>query len=159
MEKHDLEDLLTHSSFFNRLRKQDITLIAGCGQTCVFQKGELMAHEGDPADVFYMIRKGKASIESHVPGRGAANLQTVGSGEVLGWSWLYPPYAWMFDVRALELTKAISFDAKCLRGKFEHNHSLGFRMMQAFTSLLVSRLRACRLQALDIYQMPQRNQS
>jgi hypothetical protein len=55
------------------------------------------------------------------PNGGAMTVLTVGAGEVLGWSWLVPPYRWNFDARALEPTRAIALDGKCLRTKAEQD--------------------------------------
>jgi len=78
--------------------------------------------------------------------------QTVGGGDVLGWSWLLPPYYWHFGARAEDLTMAIAFDGKCLRGKCEKNHHLGCELLKRFSHIIASRLDATSLQLLDIYR-------
>jgi hypothetical protein len=85
------------------------------------------------------------------PGRGSITFQTVGVGEIVGVSWLVPPYRWTYDARALELTRAIAMDAGCLRGKCEQDHDLGYEVMKRFVPVLVERLQATRLQILDVY--------
>lgn len=66
-------------------------------------------------------------------------------------SWLVPPYRWTYDAKALELTRALAIEAKCLRGKCEADHDLGYEMMERFMPVLVERLHAARLQMLDVY--------
>jgi len=78
-------------------------------------------------------------------------IQTVGENEIVGASWLVSPYRWGFDAKALELTRAISLDAACLRGKCEEDHDLGYEMMKRFMPILIQRLQATRLQILDVY--------
>ena len=73
------------------------------------------------------------------------------AGEVFGWSWLFPPYRWHFDVQALDLTRALVFDGQCLRAKCEADHDLGYALMQRFAQVIVQRLQATRLQLLDLY--------
>jgi CRP/FNR family cyclic AMP-dependent transcriptional regulator len=85
------------------------------------------------------------------PGRGAVTFQTVPEGEVVGVSWLIPPYRWTYDAKALELIRAIAIDGACLRGKCEADHDLGYEMMKRFMPVLIQRLHATRLQILDIY--------
>lgn len=75
----------------------------------------------------------------------------MGVGDFVGASWLIPPYRWAFDARAVELTRATSIDAACLRGKCEADHDLGYEMMKRFLPPLVKRLHATRLQLLDVY--------
>ena len=78
-------------------------------------------------------------------------IQTIDEGDVLGWSWLFPPYVWHFDVKAVELTRAIAMDGECLRNKCEEDHELGYEIMKRFSHVMVNRLSATRLQLLDIY--------
>ena len=91
------------------------------------------------------------ALEIKAPGRGAITFQTLGEGEVVGVSWLIPPYRWSYDAKALELIRAIAMDAACLRGKCEADHDLGYEMMKRFMPVLIQRLQATRLQILDVY--------
>ena len=154
MKYLEIKDLLRQCNVFATLCEEDLDLMAKCGVNAVFREGQLLAQEGHPADLFYLIRNGKVAIETHVPHRGTVTLQSLGTGEVVGWSWLFPPYLWMFDVRALEDTRVISLDGKCLREKCEANHSLGFRLMKTFMGTLVARVHDARLQVLDVYHSP-----
>jgi hypothetical protein len=85
------------------------------------------------------------------PERGRLVFQTLGEHEIVGISWLIPPYRWTFDARALELTRAIEVDARCLRQKCDDDHDLGYEMMKRFVPILVERLHAARMQILDLY--------
>ena len=110
-----------------------------------------MFHEGGAADEFFLVRHGKIALEIDAPGRAPIVFETVGVGDFVGASWLIPPYRWAFDARAVELTRATSIDAACLRGKCEADHDLGYEMMKRFLPPLVKRLHATRLQLLDVY--------
>jgi CRP/FNR family transcriptional regulator, cyclic AMP receptor protein len=90
-------------------------------------------------------------LETFVPGRGAVTIQTVDEGEIVGWSWVFEPYRWHFDARALDLVRAVQFDAACLRGKCNQDHSFGFDLLCRFAPVMVERLEATRLQLLDVY--------
>ena len=93
-------------------------------------------------------------VETFIPQKGPLGIRTRESGEVLGWSWLIPPYHWHFDVRAVELTRAIALDAKCLRGKCEEDLKLGYELLKRFAHVMEERLQATRLQLLDVYGAP-----
>lgn len=86
-----------------------------------------------------------------MPGRGAVTFQTLNPGDVVGVSWLVAPYHWSYDAHAVELVRAISLDAKCLRGKCDKDHDLGYELMTRFVPMLAQRLHATRLQVLDVY--------
>jgi CRP/FNR family cyclic AMP-dependent transcriptional regulator len=147
----NLERILSEHPFLEGFSKEHIKLLVGCASNVVFQVGEYIFREGDQADSFYFIRHGKTVIETYVPHKGAISIQTRETGEVMGWSWLIPPYLWHFDARAVELTRAIRMDGKCLREKCETDHDLGYAIMKRFSLLIAQRLEATRLQLMDIY--------
>jgi CRP-like cAMP-binding protein len=147
----DIEALVAEHSFFKDFAPEYRTFIAGCGKNVHFDAGQLLARSGDPANQFFAIRHGRVSIEIHSAERGPLMLQTVEAGEVVGWSWLFPPYRWTFDVRALDEVRAISFDGECLRGKCERDPAMGYDFMKRFARVFLERLEATRLQLLDLY--------
>src|SRR5262245_43450434 len=126
-------------------------LIAGCGKNVRFEAGELLSKAEHPANEFFAIRHGRVSVELHSNERGPLILQTLEAGDVVGWSWLFPPYHWKFDVRALEQVRAINFDGECLRGKCERDPVMGYDFMKRFARVFMERLEATRLQLLDLY--------
>jgi len=145
-----IEEVLTAHSFFKGLGPNDIELIAGCASNVQFRPGEFIFREGGDANAFYVIRHGKVTVETFVPGRGPITLQTIVPGDVIGWSWLFPPYKWNFDARALDTTRATSFDGKCLRKKCDEDHDLGYLLMERFAHIIMDRLQATRMQLLDL---------
>lgn len=146
-----LEGIVSEHPFFKGLEERQIQLIVGCAKNVRFDEGEVVFHEGDPADQFYFIREGLVAVELMIPQRGFTTLQTVGEGDVLGWSWLLAPYRWRFGARTLQPTRALAFDGKCLRGKCEEDHDLGYELLKRFTNVVTERLEATRLQLLDLY--------
>lgn len=146
-----LESVLREHPFFRDLDPEYLRIIVGCASNVHFRPGEVIFQEGQEANHFYLIRRGKIAIEVFVPGRGTLTLQTFAAGDVLGWSWLFPPYRWYFDARAVEETFAFSLDGKCLRGKCEKNHDLGYDLMKRFSLIIAERLQVTRLQILDVY--------
>ena len=126
----------------------------GCATNVRFALGSFLFHTGEEANQFFLIREGAVALEATAPGKPLLVVQTLGAGEILGWSWLVPPYHWMFDARALEPTRAIALDGKCLRGKCEADHDLGYDLLKRTAHILWERLEAARLQLLDAYAPP-----
>jgi CRP/FNR family transcriptional regulator, cyclic AMP receptor protein len=146
-----LEPLLAAHPFFANLEPRFLQVVAGCAANGRFPAGTFLGREGEPANQFYLLRHGKVALQIHLPDRGALTIETLEAGEVLGWSWLFPPYRWHFDAQALELTRALVFDGQCLRAKCEADHDLGYDLMQRFAHVMLQRLQATRLQLLDLY--------
>ena len=146
-----LDVLIAESPLFTGLSEEQLELISGCGQNVTFDAGERLFREGDPADTFFLIRHGIVALDTYVPNRGALTVDTVGPGEMTGWSWLVPPYRWHFTGRAVEEVRAVQFDGACLRGKCDADPVLGYALLNRFAKVLVDRLQATRFQLMDVY--------
>lgn len=151
MEKESLAGILAVQPFLQGLEPRYVDLIVGCASNVRFDPGEFVFRAGDEANHFYVVRSGHVSVEVIAPQRGAITIETVGDGELLGWSWLIPPFQWHFDARALNLTRAIALDARCLRGKCDADPALGYELLKRFSQVMEQRLEATRLQLLDLY--------
>jgi CRP/FNR family transcriptional regulator, cyclic AMP receptor protein len=145
-----LEHVLRGHGFFAGMDPEYLALIAGCARNVVFADGAFLFREGDPAETFYLVREGAVALEIAAPGR-VATVQTLGAGELVGFSWLMGPHRWHFDGRAVGRVHAIEMDGACLRGKCDADPRLGFDLMQRFALLASRRLQATRLQILDVY--------
>lgn len=145
-----IDDLISEHAFFVDMPTEYIQTISSCGRNVHFKGGEYIAREGDSADVFYVIRSGHASIEIRTP-KEARIIQTLRSGDIAGWNWIFPPYKWAFDLRAIEGLSAITLDGKCLREKCELDTDLGYLLMKKFAIIITERLHATRMQLIDVY--------
>jgi len=146
-----LEPSIHELPFFSDLADPHLKLLMSCAENVHFPAQHYIFREGDPANKFYVIRDGLVSVELYIPGRGVAIVQTVGQGEVVGWSWVSPPYRWHFEARTLLETSALVFDANWLRSKWKEDHDFGYEMMKRFADVIATRLDATRLQLLDMY--------
>jgi len=147
----DISALLAAHPVFAGMDKDRLDFIAGCGWNVQFRQGESIFRFGERADRFFMLRSGAVSIEIRPPTGPTHRIETVAAGEVLGWSWLYPPYTWQFDARAVGDVRATAFDGTCLREKCDRDPSLGYELMKRFATVVASRLQSTRLQLLDLY--------
>lgn len=149
--RRTLEPSLTEHPFLKELEPRYLKSLVGCAKNVRFEPGQFVFRDDESANQFYLIRSGQIAIEISLPARGSVIIQTVGEGDVLGWSWLLPPYRWRFDARAVALTHAIALDGKCLRGKFERDQPLGYQLLKRFAPIIAQRVEATRLQVLDVY--------
>jgi CRP/FNR family cyclic AMP-dependent transcriptional regulator len=150
----DLQRIVKEHPFFAGLDETFCALVCGCAKNVRFEAGQYLFREGETAEWFYLLRQGRVALQLAAPGRRALTFQTVGEGEIVGVSWLVPPYRWTNDAMAIELTRAIAMDATCLRRKCDSDHDLGYEMMMRFMPVLIQRLQAARLQILDVYGVP-----
>lgn len=146
-----LEPVLANHAFFRDLPPEYLPILLGCASNAVFEAGVYIFREGGAADNFYLIREGKVALEAAAAGQNPLTVQTLSGGEVLGWSWLVPPFRWCFDARAVETTRVAALDGKCLRRKCEDEPRLGYELLKRFAGVIVARLQASRMQALDVY--------
>ena len=117
-----------------------------------FKQGEVVFREGEPANRFYLIIRGKIALESAGHGESPPLVQFIGEGDVLGWSWLFPPYYWHFGARAAEPTDAIFFYGTRLRIQCEEEPAFGYELMKRVAAIVVKRLQITRVQLLQLEQ-------
>jgi CRP/FNR family transcriptional regulator, cyclic AMP receptor protein len=146
-----LDELVAQSPVFDGLDREQLELIAGCGRIVPFDSGARLFREGDAANTFFVVRRGRVALTTHVPARGEITIETLDAGEVVGWSWLFEPYRWHFDARAVEDVGTIAFDGDCLRGKCDTDPALGYELMRRFAQVMIGRLQATRTRLLDLY--------
>lgn len=146
-----LERVIGEHPFFSGLDLQYTNLLVGCAANVRFDAGVYIFNEGEEANEFFLIRHGRVALEIFAPQRQATVVETLGEGEILGWSWLLPPHQWRFHARAVDQTRAIALDGRCLRTKCEQNHDLGYELLKRFAKIIERRLEATRLQLLDVY--------
>jgi CRP-like cAMP-binding protein len=147
--ERDLDEVISGHPFLQGLNPHQVRIMRDCAMFIRFKAGELIFREGDPANRFYLITAGKVSVESHIRDSGNLTIQTLGENDVLGWSWLFPPYYWHFGARAIEDTEAVFFYGTPLREECESDHDLGFALMKRLAEVMLNRLQATRRRLLE----------
>jgi CRP-like cAMP-binding protein len=157
---HDNENLwqaeavvvrLTEHPFLQGLNRGQLLLLADCALTTRFKAGEIIFRQGEKADRFYLIEQGKVVLESDTGGGESVVIDTIGAGDLLGWSWMMPPYVWHFTARAIEPTEAINFAGDILHEYCNRDHSLGFELHKRMSAVMMKRLQAARKKMLAIH--------
>lgn len=148
----DVVDELTRHPFFAGFERKHLEKLAETVEgIAVWDSDAVIFRAGGEAGLCYLMKQGEVALEVHSPGAGSRIIQTVARGEVLGWSWLFPPYRWAFDARVMTPSQAIVLDGQALRDCIAADHDLGYEVMTRFAGLIVERLQATRLQLLDLY--------
>jgi CRP-like cAMP-binding protein len=147
----NLERLLREHHFLEGLSPEQIQFLVGCAKNVRFHAGQWMFREGETADELFLLRQGTVGLEVHVPGKGAVVMETLGPGDIVGFSWLFPPHRTHLDGRARDEVVALSFDGECLRRKMEEDPVLGYGLTKRLLQQVYKRLERVRMQRLDIY--------
>ncbi len=150
MEKKSLKSVLANHAVLKGLPAPYLELLTGCAKNTRTEAGEFLFKAGENADRFYLIRPGRVAVELHAKPHKPVIIQTLEPGEMLGWSWLIPPYRWHLSARAEGPVVALSFDGKCLRGKFAKDAKLGYELYRRFALIMSRRLEETFLQMLGI---------
>jgi CRP-like cAMP-binding protein len=151
MMVEDIAELVASHPVLADLPGDIASLVTGCARNVAVASGERLLVEGEPAGTLYLLRRGRVSLEVRGPGQGALVIDVLGPGAALGWSWLFPPYVWRFDARAIEPVGAIAVDAECFRAKLESDPTFGYALIKRFASIMLDRLQATRIRLLDLY--------
>jgi len=138
-------------AFLIGIGQEHIRLLADCAMRSHFQAGDVIFQEGEAANRFYLIEHGKVALESSTLGE-PVQIEEIRDGDLLGWSWLFPPYAWHFTARALAETDAIFFYGTILREYCEKDHSLGFELFKRMSVVMLRRLQTARQKLISARQ-------
>lgn len=150
----EIERRLATIPFFEGLTVGQLHALADCGGQVSFPVGTMILRERQPAEQFYVILEGRVALEVYSPNLGAIVVESLDAGEVLGWSWMIPPYRWQFDAHAVGEVRVLRFDAACLRAAFDEDPALGYALLQRLAKVMGRRLRNTRLQLLDLFGRP-----
>ncbi|MFD8983720.1 Crp/Fnr family transcriptional regulator [Streptomyces sp. NPDC059564] len=116
-----------------------------------FREGARLFDEGGRADSFWIVRSGTVTLETPVPGRRAAPVESLGPGELVGWSWLFPPYVWQLSAEAMTLVRAYEFDGPTVRMLMDADPAFGSAVGHWVGRVLAVRLQQTRTRLIDLY--------
>lgn len=139
------EDWRSHP-FVRGMEPAALAILATCAMPTSFKAAQLIFREGEIANRFYLLLQGRVQLEAEATERPAVPVDRLGAGDVLGWSWLFPPYMWNFTARTIEPVRAIFFYGTWLRERSETDPVLGYALMQRTAGVLMQRLQATRQQ-------------
>jgi CRP/FNR family transcriptional regulator, cyclic AMP receptor protein len=117
--------------------------------------GQRLFEEGSRADRFWIIDAGRVTLDASVPGRGRVTIETLGRNDVVGLSWLHPPYQWRFGAIATQPTQAFAFDARAVGKACDADPVLGYELSRRFSAVVVRRLQATRARLIDAWAQPE----
>jgi CRP/FNR family transcriptional regulator, cyclic AMP receptor protein len=136
--------------FVQGMKPEHLKKLMASSMSKHFDPGEIIFREGEPANRFYLICQGKIGLESRSDGESSPLVQWLGEGDVLGWSWLFPPYYWQFGARAVEPTNAIFFYGTRLRAQCDEDPAFGYELMKRVAAVVIQRMQMSRMQLLQL---------
>ncbi len=139
-----MQDLLAEHPFLDGIPDEWLEPLSLQARRSARHAGGRLFHADRPARHFWLIISGQVDIDTTAPDGGDAVVDTLGAGEVVGWSWLFPPYTWHFGAIAVAPTQAIEFDAQGVRRLCDREPALGYELSRRFMVVLLRRLQATR---------------
>ena len=133
---------------FSELHLVDISFLETVVSSQTISGGEYLFKKGDDAQAFYLIQEGTVALQLSQEGKEPISLMTLNTGELIGWSWLIPPYQWNFDALAINPCELLVFDAASVRRRMDWDNGFGYRAMTSLALTMHDRLTATRLQLL-----------
>jgi CRP/FNR family cyclic AMP-dependent transcriptional regulator len=153
--RSELEAAIVANPFLIGVSAHHVRLLADCAMRSKFTAGQVIFHKGETANRFYLIERGRVALESSTGGE-AVRIDEVVAGDLLGWSWIFPPYAWHFDARAIEPTTAIFLYGTILREYCENDPALGYELFKRMSEVMMRRLQGARVKLRDAMKNPSR---
>jgi CRP-like cAMP-binding protein len=145
-----LNEAIMKHAFFNGMKPEHLAVLTEGAKATSFKAGDVLFREGEPANQFYLIESGKIALETLESANGTMLVQTLGAGDVLGWSWLFAPFVWHFQARAIEPANVIVLSGAHLLVTAERNRDFGYELMKRVAQVVIRRLQATRKQLLAL---------
>ena len=154
MNRRSTADFLSLHPFFSGLDDQYIEFLAQSAVSKQIDEGGILFKQSTPADKFYLLRSGQVSVQVPALVGPVLEIQRIGENQVLGWSWLIPPYRWNFQARVVEDASFLEFDGRAILAHCEEDPRFGFEMLKRFAALMSERLEAARQKMMDEWNPP-----
>ncbi|MGZ4973974.1 MAG: Crp/Fnr family transcriptional regulator [Limisphaerales bacterium] len=148
MNNAALKSMVSAHPFVQGMRPEHLKVLLDCARAVKFEPDHVIFKEGEPANEFFLIEQGKIALEAHEPADGTALVQMLGADDVLGWSWLFPPYVWHLRAHVIEPTTALELNGARLLIHAEQDHDFGFELMKRVAKIVINRLQATRRELL-----------
>ena len=149
-----IENYLSAHSFFSGLEDGFMKFLSNSAQELQIKEGNVLFQQGKPADKFYLLRRGHVSVQVPALVGPTLELQVLGEDQILGWSWLIPPYRWNFQARALEDSELLEFDGRAILARCEEDPKFGYELFKRFAALMSERLDSARQKIMDQWDPP-----
>ena len=146
---------LTQHPFLRGMTEEHIARLNQVTRYIAVPARHRLFDEGGTADRFWLIEAGQVALDLHVPGHGPVIIETLGRGDVIGWSWLFPPFEWLLGGVTMQATQAFELDGRAVRAMCEADSALGHELTRRMITVVVRRLQATRIRLLDVYGRPE----
>jgi len=130
--------------FLHGMSHDHLAVLADAASDVTFPARHRLIEDGHSATRFWLIQSGHVTLDLYVPGQGSMRIETIGMGELLGWSWLFPPYKWAFGAVAASPVEAFEFDARAVRARCAADPVLGYEVTHRVARVLSKRLQSAR---------------
>jgi CRP-like cAMP-binding protein len=155
-ESQIVQEHVAAHPFLAGMSAEHLKRLTDCALLTKFEPGQVIFSAGEPANRFYLIEDGMVTLEGTVLEEKPVAIDSVGAGDLLGWSWLFPPYLWHFGARAAQPTSAIFFYGTILREYCEQDPSLGYELFKRMSEVMIRRLQAARKQLIEAMKKTRR---
>ena len=152
MDDHDtVIAMLNHTWFGSDLAPETQERLAKLGVIQDFEADEVILHEGDEANEMGILISGQLALRTLVPERGPVTILSVEPGDIFGWSAVLAATQVQSTVVATEKSQALVIEGTKLRAALKEDHALAASLYPRVLQAVARRLRATRLQLLDLF--------
>jgi CRP-like cAMP-binding protein len=149
MTNSKISDIVANNDFFSGLSEEHLEFLLQHSKEQRFGAGEIIFRQGDHADRFYLVLRGEVTVEIPAIYGPPMQMQNLGRGKILGWSWLITPYRWDFQARAVQDSEVVRFDGGVVLRRCEKDAEFGYEIMKRFSLLMSERLTAARKSMIE----------
>ena len=136
--------------FLHGMPGDQLAVLAQAARDVKLPTRHRLFEDGGHASRFWLIQSGCVALDLNIPGQGRTRIETLGIGELLGWSWLFPPFRWAFGAVAIGPVEAFEFDGRAVRAYCAADPALGYELTQRLARVIARRLQATRIRLISV---------
>ena len=140
--------------FLHGISPDHLAVLARAASDVTFPAGHRFFEDGGHASRFWLVQSGHVTVDVDVPGQGRVPIGTIGMGELMGWSWLFPPFMWAFGAVAASPVETFEFDARTVRAWCAADPALGSEVTRRVAEVLTKRLKSTRSRLITVSMQP-----
>ena len=144
MHKWHFHRLIATHPLWHDMQPKHLLALEHCAHLIAYERGDWIGRVGESAEFFYLITGGCAELSLPINEADSVPIMRLNKQAMIGWSWLYVPFEWQYDVQAVTTLDAIAFNVECVRAMLEADHELGFQLMKRFGTVIQERQRQIR---------------
>jgi CRP-like cAMP-binding protein len=145
----EIQRAIHEHAFLHGLEPAQLDVLADIASETSFGENDVVLVDGEHSQAFYLITSGSVAVQLRSPGF-VVCVQSLGPGQVFGWSSLLNDQDTLFQVRAREETRALRIAGADLKEACRKDSRLAAELLERTLQVVASRVKATEIRFAEM---------